>query len=353
MKPLTTDEEVHALLHAAAASAAFKAAIHTGLLWMLAEKAMNGEEVSRCLKIPGKRGHYWLQYLQTLGVLDRVPEGYIPSTVTRSAILETNSRESWQHLVIDESEKDACVHGLIQYLCEPGSLWTAQGMDDPISYVDRMRADPKRAEEFARMLFQVHQALGNEVAELLDLAGVECMLDLGGNSGVISMALLRKYPALTSTIVDIPNVCAAGRKIVAEQGFAGRIRFYPAEFAADPLPSGFDLVLQCDVGIYDIELLQKIYRSLKPGGRLIYIDHFAPAENLAPKLRVEWTFLDSLHDPDFAFPTVAEWKERLAENSFELLGEPQTLGRGWVVLEALKKERCNGGRGSILEQLSE
>jgi len=336
MAKLNTKEDIYNLLSASTASAAFGAAIKTGLLWMLADRPMSGEEVSRTLGIPGKRGHYWLQYLQSLGILEEVPQGYIPSAVVSSVILGTYSRESWQHLVIDEQEKNACVHGLPDLIDTPGSLWRAQGLEEPKDYVDRMRASPTRAREFTRMLFEVHQNLAHQVAELLDLTGVERMLDLGGNSGVVSMALLRRYPALTSTVVDIESVCAAGREIAEEQEFSGRITYHPAEFGDDEFPPGFDLVLQCDVAVYDVGLLRKIYRSLKPGGRFILVDHFSPAINLAPPTRLEWTFLDSLYDPNFSFPTLDEFILRLAQVGFEVLDEHQILGKGLVVLQARK-----------------
>lgn len=338
MKKLNTSDEINMLLHAPAASAALGAAITTGLLWMLAERPMTGEEVVQALNIPGKRGHYWLQYLQSFGILETVQQGYITSSAVQTAILDTYSRESWQHLVIDEQEKDACVHGLPRLIGAPGSLWSIQGFVEPENYVDRMRASPERAREFTRMLFEVHQNLANQVAELLDLTGFEHMMDLGGNSGVISMALLQKYPTLKSTIVDIENVCAAGREIVAEQGFSDRITYFPAEFEDDEFPSGFDLVLQCDVAVYGDDLLKKLNQSLKPGGQLIFIDHLSPAENLAPPTRIEWTFLDSLHDPDFRFPTIDEFKHQLVKAGFEVSHEHQTLGKGMVVLQAWKRD---------------
>jgi SAM-dependent methyltransferase len=338
MKILNTSEDIYALLHAPAASAALGAAITTGLLWMLEEKPMTGEEVVRALNIPGKRGYYWLQYLQSFGILETVPQGYIPSSLVQTTILDTNSQESWQHLVIDEQEKDACVHGLPQLISEPGSLWSIQGLVEPLNYVDRMRANPARAREFTRMLFEVHQNLANQVAEVLDLTGVERMMDLGGNSGVISMALLRKYPSLTSIVVDIENVCVAGREIAREQGYSKRITYHPAEFAVDEFPSGFDLVLQCDVAVYSLELLQKLYRALKPCGKLVFVDHFSPAENLAPPTRVEWTFLDSLHNPEFGFPTLDDFIPQLAKAGFDVSHEQKILGKGMVVLQARKKD---------------
>ena len=337
MKPLTTYEDVYSLLHAPSASAALGAAITTGLLWMLAERPMNADEVAQALNIPGKRGHYWLQYLQSFGILETVPQGYIPSGVARSTILDTKSWESWQHLVIDEAEKDTCVHGLPQFIREQGSLWTIQGLEEPKNYVDRMRASPERAREFTRMLFEVHQKLANLIAEQLDLRGVERMMDLGGNSGVISMALLQKYPKLTSTVVDIENACAAGREIAEEEGFSDRITYHAAEFAVDEFPTDFDLVLQCDVAVYGIELLKKLHRSLKPDGRLIFVDHFSPSKNLAPPTRIEWTFLDSLHDPDFCFPTVQEVKTQLQQSGFEISDKPRTIGSGYVLLQVRKR----------------
>ena len=52
MKKLNTSDEINMLLHAPAASAALGAAITTGLLWMLAERPMTGEEVVQALNIP-------------------------------------------------------------------------------------------------------------------------------------------------------------------------------------------------------------------------------------------------------------------------------------------------------------
>jgi SAM-dependent methyltransferase len=338
MKKLATNEEVYALLNAPTASAALGAAITTGLLWLLAENPMNGEEVTQALNIPGKRGHYWLQYLQSLGVLETSPQGYISSSVIRSAILDTNSRESWQHLVIDEQEKDGCVHGLPQFISKPGSLWTIQGLGEPTNYVDRMRASPERAREFTRMLFEVHQNLANQVADLLELSSVERMMDLGGNSGVISMALLRKYPGLTSTVVDIENVCVAGREIAEEQGFSDRLTYHPADFEAGEFPTDFDLVLHCDVGVYSNELLQKLHRSLKPGGQFIFVGHLSPAENLAPTTRIEWIFLASLHDPNYGYPTLDGFKSQLKQTGFDVSDKHQIFNKGWIVFQARKKD---------------
>jgi cyclopropane fatty-acyl-phospholipid synthase-like methyltransferase len=338
MKKLNTKEDLYNLLSASTVSAVLGTAIETGLLWRLAEGSLDGAGVAQALKIPLKRCQYWLQLLHSVGILEKGPQGYMPSDLTRVAILETYSQESWKHLALDERERSAGVHSLPLYISEPGSIWTAQGLPTPQDYVEKMRESPARAREFTRMLFEVHQNLANQIAELLDLTDVERMMDLGGGSGVVSMALLRKYPALTSTVVDIENVCVAGREIAAEEGFSKRISYHPTEFAKDEFPSGFDLVMQCDVTVFGDELLQKVWKSLKPGGRLIFVGHLSPAENYAPPNRVEWTFLDSLHDPNVSIPTVYGFKAQLQKTGFDVSDEQHTFGSGWIMLQARKRE---------------
>lgn len=336
MNQLTTPHEVTALLSATTGAAALGAAIETGLLWSLAEDPLPAFEVARRLGIPARRCQYWLQYLCELGILADGPHGYSPSAVATEAILDTHSRESWQHLVEDERERSAGVHHLVQHLATPGSVWTAQGMDPPLNYVDKMRDDPVRAREFTRMLYEVHQTLANEVTSLLDLRGVHHVIDLGGNSGVISMALLRRRPDLRATVVDLATVCEAGREIAAEQGFSNRLTYYAADFMHDALPAGFDLALKCDVGVFAETLYVRVWEALKQGGRFVLVDYFSPTEEKLHPSRLRWSFLDSLHDPDFCIPTAAQVRAQLARAGFHVLPDEKRTSTGRLVIQAQK-----------------
>lgn len=331
---LTTKNEVYLLMRSTTPSAALGAVIETGLLWQLEEKPLKAPEIAQALNIPGKRCHYWLQFLDMMGILENGPNGYVPSDLVREAIFNTRSKESWQHLALDERERSNGVQNLPLYISAPGSIWAAQGLPEPKNYVEEMRASLARAREFTRMLFEVHQDLANQIAELVDLEDVQRMMDIGGGSGVVSMAFMRKNPSLTSTVVDIENVCVAGREIAAEEGLSDRVNYHPADIIRDKLPTGFDMVLQCDVGLFSLDLLKKYYGSLNPGGKLVFVGHLSPTEYSAPLTRVEWTFLDSLREPDFSYPTLAQFKAQLVEMGFEVLPVHHTIGSGWIVLQA-------------------
>lgn len=333
---LKTKDDVNLLMYSAAPSAALGAAIETGLLWQLAARPMGAAEVAEALNIPGKRCNYWLQLLEQLGILENGPSGYAPTSLTREAILETFSQESRQYLVLDERERAAGIHNLPLYIREPGSIWAAQGLAEPQSYVGKMRSDPTRAREFTRTLFEVHQQLANEVVERIDMTGVMRVMDLGGGSGVVSMALLRKYAENTSTVVDIENVCVAGREIAEEEGLSERISYYPANFADDEFPAGYDLVMQCDVSVFNAALFQKVWKALKPEGRYVLVGRFSATEDYAPPPHVEWIFEDSLRQPDISVPTSDQVQTLLVQAGFEVSTEPLTFGKDWTMLEARK-----------------
>jgi len=137
-------------------------------------------------------------------------------------------------------------------------------------------------------------------------------------------------------VVDIENVCVAGREIAKEEGLSDRISYYPANFTNDEFPAGYDLVLQCDVSVFGVPLFQKVWHSLKPEGRLVFVGHLSPSENCAPPGREEWIFIDSLRDPDFSIPTPAQLREQWIHAGFDVSAEYHTFGRGWIILQARK-----------------
>ena len=348
MKPRSADEVLD-LMDAAFPAAALGAALELGLFWLLETRPLEAKEVARWLDIPSGRCRYWLQLLCGAGLLNEGDDGFSPSSTARSAILRTYSRDSWALLAREARERLPGLCHLPLSLREPESAWEAIGLT-PRMYVDRMDEDAERARRFTRMLYELHEPLADELADCLDLGGVDHLMDLGGGSGVVSLALLRRYPQLKATVVDIANVCSAGREIAAELSAEDRITYHAADFLQDELPSGFDMVLECDVNVYNVLLFRRVRDSLNPGGRFVIVDQFAPAEGVAPASRVHWALEGSLRTASFQFPTAAMIRDRLREAGFRDLTEsvlPSAQGScsrmsgGMIVIEA---RSSNGGQ---------
>lgn len=98
------------------------------------------------------------------------------------------------------------------------------------------------------------------------------MLDIGGSHGLYSVELCTKYPALHSTILDLPGAVEFASKIAARYDKTGRVHYETGNALDDDLGEAqYDLVMINNVVHHFTEeqnkaLAKKIARALKPGG---------------------------------------------------------------------------------------
>jgi SAM-dependent methyltransferase len=326
--------DVLELLDRPIASAAVGAALELGLFWQLATAPRDAAAIAGALGVPLGRCQAWLSVLVDEGFIESSSGRYSPTAAARSAILDSYGRESWAMLAQEARERIGAIPDL------PASLVAGAPSIDG-GYVGLMSRDTERARRFTRMLYEIHAPLAEKVAAVLDLSDVERLLDLGGGSGVIAIGLARRWPKLSIEIVDIANVCVAGRELVEAAGLAGRVGFIAADFMHDGLPTGFDAILECDVGVYSESLFRRIHDALGRGGRFIVIDELQTGETRDPG-RNAWALIRTLDDPDWKAATVTGTRHLLERAGFARVTEgrlapgPGVGGReaGPVVLEA-------------------
>ncbi len=287
--------------------------------------------MAKQLGIPPRRCRAWLELLEGLGLLERQDKAYAITAATQTAILDTHSPESWALLAQEARAAYPAGDDLTRHIGHPGSVWEALGRDRRDHYA-HMSEDADWARRFTQMLYEYHQPLAEELVDTLNLAGVKRLMDLGGGSGVISMAFLRRYPEIEAVVVDVAAVSAAGRAIASKTDMGGRITYHPADFLEDELPSGFDLILEIDVGIHNVDLFRKLRESMNPGGRLVIVDDLMQEGVPTPFAWLRQAFVSSLADPDARIRSAADVKEALREAEYELVAQ-RTL-EGGVLIEA-------------------
>jgi SAM-dependent methyltransferase len=316
MKPQTT-EDILDLLQGYIVSAALGTAMELGVFWLLAEKPLSVSNLAQSLNIPLNRCHHWLQILCKLGLLEDSPEGYAPSIFAREAILNVQSQDTWAFQAREERDSSLSVRDLALNISKPMSTWQVRKLT-PSDKLQQEQEDPSYVARFTRKLYEIHGSLAEQLANMIDLRGVKLLLDLGGGSGVVSFALLRKKLDLTSVVVDIEKVCQVGREIASENKLEKRITYLVADFLKDELPTGFDMVTLCDVGSFSEILFRKIYDILNPKGHLVIVDKFAPSRTNAPPSRLFSVFLDSLEYPSQSidFTTTKVVQARLQHSGF-------------------------------------
>jgi SAM-dependent methyltransferase len=336
VKAITTDY-VRRQMRSYYDSLALNTALELGLFWLLAAAPQTAQQVAENLGIPVVRCEAWMDLLVGLGYLERNRERFSPSKQARQTILESFKRDTWQLLAEEERLRYPFGVDLARHLGHPLNVWAGQNRM-PHNYLLSIAEDPTFAFRFTHMLYELHQPLAREVADSLDMQQDRRMMDLGGGSGVISLALLERYPTLTSVVVDHPHVCAAGREIADATAERERIDYYPADFLHGALPTGFDMVLECDVGIYSEALFGKIWAALNPGGRLIIIDEFSSPQAPTRLEHQRYAFYYSLTEPlspRSGRSSIHQVQLLLARAGFQLSVE-QSLGEGSFILQGRK-----------------
>ncbi|HLO16216.1 MAG TPA: methyltransferase [Anaerolineales bacterium] len=343
MKPETT-EDILELMNGHIVSAVLGTAMELGVFWLLADKPLSAHELAQRLNIPLNRCHYWLQILCKLGLLEDSGKGYALSAIARETILNVQSQDTWAFQAREDRDLFLYVRDLALNISKPMSAWQASNVR-PADYFQQIEEDPIYTARFTRKLYQIHTSFAEQLANMLDLRRVKRLLDLGGGSGVVSFALLRKHDELTSVVVDVENVCRAGRVIASENKLEKRITYLAADFLKDDLPIGFDMVMLCDVGSFSEILFRRIHDVLNPKGRLVIVDKFAPSKSGVPPSRLLAAFLTSLESPaksvDYITMEVVQTRlQKAGFQDFSITSVPHKdnlpWNIDWVMLEAKK-----------------
>jgi SAM-dependent methyltransferase len=323
--------DVNRLMGAYLPSAALNAALELGLFWRLLDGAQSAERIAQELDIPTARCQHWLALLAGLGLLDHEDDSFALSTVALKSIVERHNQETWRMLASEARESYPAGVDLAHQITHPGSVWEAQGRTTP-DYVSQMAGDLSRARRFTHMLYDLHQPLAQELARTLDLSQCRRLMDLGGGSGVISLELLKHHPQLTAVVVDIENVCIVGREIANSLPEGERIDYLPIDFLSDELPSGFDMVLVCDVGIHSELLYRKVRSCLNDDGRFVIVDRLPQVGGATTLTGLQEAFRLSLMDPQYRQETVQDVYQYLSGAGFRTVSaQSLSYGRWWLI----------------------
>ncbi len=112
--------------------------------------------------------------------------------------------------------------------------------------------------------------------EEADLSNARTLVDVGGGIGDISAALLKKFPQLDSTILNLPGAVDLVNENAIEKGVGDRLRGAAVDIYKEPYPAA-DAVLFCRI-LYSANeqlttmLCTKAFDALTPGGKVLILD---------------------------------------------------------------------------------
>ena len=157
-----------------------------------------------------------------------------------------------------------------------------------------------RTEAFAEAFTAAMDCRGRVLAPALaaaaDVHAARRLLDVGGGSGVYSIALVERFAGLSATVLESSPVDAIARRTIAAAGLAARIDVVTADMFAAAWPAGHDIHLFSNV-LHDWDeedcrrLLAASARTLAPGGTILVHDMLLDDDKQGPPWAADYSVL--------------------------------------------------------------
>jgi predicted O-methyltransferase YrrM len=170
---------------------------------------------------------------------------------------------------------------------------------------------------------QIHSSFsgGKDIAEKLDFSKFKNLLDAGGGSGGVAMAICTKYPHLKATVADLPTVVHLAEHFIAEAGLSNRISVLATDLCSNPPEGKYDAaILRAVIQTLSKDAAQAVLKCISqamlPKSRIFIFGNILDNSCLGPpaSLAFALVFLNA-YDNGQAY-TEDEYREMLTNAEF-------------------------------------
>ena len=239
-----------------------------GLFALLAEAPLSMEQVRERLSIGPRSAEAMLGMLTSLGYLSHLQGRFYINEIARTFLLPQSpyywggilrlmrSNPFTYESMLEAVKKDKAT------IYDDQDIWAAHEIDD------------QQARVFTAHMHSQTVAPAIGAAERGPFQGVQRLLDVGGGSGAFCYPLVRRYPRMQCTVLELPVVCKIAEEYIAREGLQQRIDTVSVDFFREPFPSGYDAILFSNI-FHDwgrekcLHLARRSFEVLPSGGQIL------------------------------------------------------------------------------------
>ncbi|MFJ4865400.1 MULTISPECIES: methyltransferase [unclassified Streptomyces] len=264
------------LVFGAACAAAVRAAARLGVADALGESPATAAELATAVEAEPLPLQRLLRALACYGIFAETEDGQFVHT-EMSRLLREDDPHSLRYIAL--------------WCTEP---WTWQAwprLDDAVrsggsvfqelygkGFFDYLHQDAhESAHVFNRAMTTSSMQSALDVAELLDLTGINVVADIGGGQGHVLASLLEKHPTVRGVLLDLPGVAAKADPRLREGGeLAARAEIVPGD-CREAIPVDADMYIIKNILEWDDDstrrTLSNVVGAARPGSRVVIIEN--------------------------------------------------------------------------------
>lgn len=288
-------------------------------------KKLPADKIGKKLKIHKKYLTTFLDSLVSMGLLVKEEDVYGNSALAEKYFVRERSIY-WTRQFSKECVEAFEAYTELEKVLSSGDISHTLKREKKKNYLVTMKEDKDTAKDFTQMLFYYHQPDAEALAEYLNLEGKKAILDVGGGSGVMSIALVKKNPNVRACIMDIDPVCRIAEENIRNAGLSQRISAISGDFHKG-LPEGFDVIMCCDIGRIPEELVREAYKRLPSEGLIVLVDRYLSKDRTEPLDRLLYQFEGS----GFGTETGEEMVDLLKDCGFKNTNMDKLVNDVWVI----------------------
>ncbi len=274
---------------------------------ILENEKLNAADVARRVKIHPLAAERFLNACVSVGLLKKEGEFYSNTGFTEKFLVKENEFYLGGQMRRYQKRSYPQWENLTEHL----KNW---------KYGETAEENPDAEDQGADAMAEQHNLAllhGRKLAENFDFSKFKNLLDIGGGTGAMSIALCEKFPHLKATVFDLPENIQQSREFVSQSGLNNRIECVAGDLTEDALPDDFDIALLANLlAAFDAEtnkkLFKRIYEKLPDGGACLVSGWMLDENKLAPEISVLFCLEDicwNAPDVERDFAVYKNWLE--------------------------------------------
>jgi hypothetical protein len=248
-------------------------AVELGLFTELAKGPASGERLARALELHPRSAQDFFDALVALGLLER-KDGEYSNTAEADLFLD-RMKPSYIGGLLEMA--NARLYPFWGSLTE--ALQTGQPQNEAKAggdFFEALYADPARLGQFLHAMTGLSMGAHRAIAAKFPWDRYQTFVDLGCAEGGLPVQIALAHEHLTGGGFDLPPAEPFFQEYVRSFGLEERLRFFPGDFFADPLPQTDVLAMGHILHDWNLEekeaLVARAYEALNDGGALIVFE---------------------------------------------------------------------------------